>query len=64
MNSYAPRPIASPCIKICEMDTQSKLCTGCFRTIDEIAYWSTMGNLARDKVMREIEARRIAATPN
>jgi uncharacterized protein len=45
------------------MDAQSKLCTGCFRTIDEIAYWSTMGNLARDKVMREIEARRIAAMP-
>ena len=32
---------ASPCIKVCVLDTADR-CTGCGRTIDEIARWAQM----------------------
>jgi len=35
-----PRP-ASPCIKVCVLDSAAR-CTGCGRTIDEIARWAQM----------------------
>jgi uncharacterized protein len=34
------RPI-SPCIKVCVLDAAAR-CTGCGRTIDEIARWAQM----------------------
>jgi uncharacterized protein len=61
MNPYAPRPIPSPCIKVCEMKPDTKQCTGCYRTIEEIAYWATMGPTARETIMRELAVRRRAA---
>lgn len=30
---------ASPCIGVCMMDPNTKLCDGCFRTLDEIGAW-------------------------
>jgi uncharacterized protein len=30
----------SPCNKICVLNSTGTLCTGCFRTLDEIAKWS------------------------
>jgi len=32
--------VPSPCVGVCRMDTASGLCTGCFRTLDEITAWS------------------------
>jgi predicted Fe-S protein YdhL (DUF1289 family) len=32
--------VVSPCIAVCEMDADTGLCLGCFRTLDEIARWS------------------------
>ena len=29
--------VQSPCINICKMDAANGLCTGCWRTLDEIA---------------------------
>ncbi|HMS03712.1 MAG TPA: DUF1289 domain-containing protein [Gemmatimonadaceae bacterium] len=37
----ATTPTVSPCIKVCQLDTQGR-CYGCGRTRDEIARWSTM----------------------
>ena len=34
----------SPCIDICQMDSESGLCVGCGRTIEEIANWSSYTN--------------------
>jgi uncharacterized protein len=31
----------SPCIKVCVLDSGSR-CTGCLRTVGEIATWSAM----------------------
>jgi predicted Fe-S protein YdhL (DUF1289 family) len=48
----------SPCIKVCQMDPARGLCTGCRRTLDEIARWSAMSDAERETVMAELEKRK------
>ena len=43
--------VDSPCIKICVVHAETRLCTGCLRSIDEIAAWSQMSPDARSTVM-------------
>lgn len=33
---------ASPCVSICTVDKESKMCIGCFRTLKEIGAWRAM----------------------
>ena len=33
--------VPSPCISVCRMDAATGLCEGCFRSLDEIARWSS-----------------------
>jgi predicted Fe-S protein YdhL (DUF1289 family) len=49
--------IETPCVKICTMDARSGLCTGCGRTLDEIARWGTIGDAERALLMRELKGR-------
>lgn len=48
---------ASPCINICRMDPDSGLCSGCFRTLDEIANWSRLDATARLSVLDAVDIR-------
>jgi uncharacterized protein len=41
MPQDGPHP-ASPCTNDCTFDPESELCSGCFRTLDEIEAWWTM----------------------
>ena len=50
--------IDSPCIKICVIQPETRLCTGCLRTIDEISAWSRMTPDARMQVMAELPTRK------
>ena len=34
--------LPSPCVSVCQMDTQDGVCVGCFRTRAEIAAWRSM----------------------
>jgi len=43
--------VDSPCIKICVVHAETRLCAGCLRSIDEIAAWSQMSPDARSAVM-------------
>lgn len=54
--------IESPCIKICVIHPESRLCTGCLRSIDEIGAWSKMSPEARRTVMAELPTRAGAFT--
>ena len=45
----APRP-ASPCIGVCVIDEARGLCTGCVRTLDEIAGWGSADDAYRADV--------------
>jgi predicted Fe-S protein YdhL (DUF1289 family) len=39
-----PTIATSPCINVCRLDASSRYCQGCFRTIDEISFWSRASN--------------------
>jgi uncharacterized protein len=58
-----PRPIVTPCIKVCIVDGASSQCLGCLRTLREIAGWSTLSDDQRAAVMADLPHReaRIAA---
>ena len=55
--SAAPQPIQTPCIKVCVLDPASGFCTGCRRTLREIAAWGSMPPEMRDKIMIELPRR-------
>ena len=50
--------IESPCVKICVIQPESRLCTGCLRTIDEIGGWSRMPPDERRAIMEALPDRR------
>lgn len=49
--------IESPCIKICVIHPETRLCTGCLRSIDEIGIWSQLSDNARSAVMADLPDR-------
>jgi uncharacterized protein len=50
----------SPCISVCRMDPASGLCTGCYRTLDEIAQWGGASAAWKRTVWAQIRQRRNA----
>lgn len=52
------KEVESPCVKICVIHEESGLCTGCLRTLDEIAAWSRMSADERRSVMAQLPDRR------
>ena len=58
MNDAAVVP--SPCVNVCRMDAASGLCTGCWRTIDEIAAWSKLDDDGKRQVWQLIALRQAA----
>jgi predicted Fe-S protein YdhL (DUF1289 family) len=53
--------ISSPCIKICTLDPRSQLCTGCGRSLEEIARWGGLSEAQRLEIMRALPERMRAA---
>jgi len=49
--------IESPCVQICVVHPETRICTGCYRTIDEITDWSRMTPEARRDVMDDLPTR-------
>ena len=49
--------IQSPCIKLCVVHPEERICVGCYRTIDEISGWSRMTHEARATLMADLPAR-------
>ncbi|HXH03858.1 MAG TPA: DUF1289 domain-containing protein [Candidatus Competibacteraceae bacterium] len=47
----------SPCIGVCLMNSQTDLCDGCFRSLDEIAQWWHMSAEQKRQVLRAVEER-------
>lgn len=50
--------IRSPCVKICVIHPDARLCTGCLRSPDEIASWQCMTPEARERIMSELPSRK------
>lgn len=49
--------IESPCVKVCVLHPDAKICIGCYRTGDEIARWSRFSHEERRAIMAELSAR-------
>lgn len=54
---WARAEIESPCIRVCVVHPETRLCTGCLRSIDEIAAWSRMTPEGRAAVLAELPTR-------
>jgi predicted Fe-S protein YdhL (DUF1289 family) len=52
--------IASPCIGICQMSGDKTVCTGCHRSLHEIAGWSRLTDTEKIRVVAAARARRAA----
>lgn len=63
MNASGPRspdrgaPPLSPCIRVCELDRERRRCTGCRRTVDEIARWWGMSDAEKRAVLAQLPSR-------
>lgn len=51
----------SPCVNICTLDATGEICTGCWRTLDEIVAWSRLPLAERARIMAQLPARQTAA---
>lgn len=49
--------VESPCVRICVIHPEARLCTGCLRTVDEITRWSNMPPAERRAIMAELPDR-------
>lgn len=49
--------VASPCVKLCVVHPEARICVGCYRSIDEISNWSRMSSEERTAVMAALPAR-------
>ena len=49
--------LESPCIKVCVVHPEARICTGCLRSIDEISRWSKMSAEERRAIMAELPTR-------
>src|SRR5512132_1395113 len=50
--------IASPCIGVCTLDPQTKLCIGCLRSDTEIAAWRNAASDLRLRILERVRLRR------
>ena len=52
-----PRPITTPCVKVCAVDGASGYCLGCRRTLPEIAGWARLSDEERAAIMAALPHR-------
>jgi hypothetical protein len=48
------RPV-SPCVKLCRIETETGICEGCNRSLDEIARWSQMSEAEKEAIWARLE---------
>ena len=47
----------TPCVGICSLDSDTRVCVGCGRTVNEIAGWARMTRAERLAIMVELPQR-------
>ena len=55
-------PVASPCVKLCQLDRAGRVCLGCGRTLDEIAGWARMSDGDRRQVIARLAGRAVVGS--
>ncbi|MBB3711020.1 hypothetical protein FHS00_000573 [Limimaricola variabilis] len=54
--------VESPCVKLCTIHPETRLCLGCARSMDEIAAWGRMSAEERRAIMDDLPHRQAAPT--
>ncbi|WP_346828537.1 DUF1289 domain-containing protein [Pseudomonas abietaniphila] len=49
--------VPSPCISVCRLD-EGKVCTGCFRHVEDIREWRAATDERRREIVRQASERR------
>ncbi len=49
--------VESPCVKLCVVHPEERICVGCLRSIDEISGWSRYTPQERRAIMADLPAR-------
>jgi len=47
----------SPCKEICKLDRRASVCTGCGRTLGEIAEWGSATAIRQNEIVRRSSVR-------
>ena len=50
--------VPSPCINLCQLDSNGRFCRGCYRSLDEIAAWSRVSNDEKRVIVTSAARRR------
>lgn len=49
--------IESPCVRVCVVHPEARICTGCYRTPDEIARWPQLSPGERREIIEALPGR-------
>ena len=55
--SWKRDEVQSPCINICVVHPEARICTGCLRSIQEITEWSRMSVAEREALIKALPER-------
>ena len=47
----------SPCVKVCRVGFNN-ICTGCYRTVDEITRWPYLSNTDKQQILEQLDRRK------
>ena len=50
--------IASPCVSLCGIESDTGFCRGCLRTLDEIVQWQRASSAERQAILGRLAQRR------
>jgi hypothetical protein len=62
LDEAAESPADSPCTGVCVIDPMTQCCQGCFRTLGEIAAWSSSSVEQRREILHKLERRKTHAS--
>ena len=54
--------VASPCVSICVLNDED-ICTGCYRSADEIRRWGQLDNADKQRVLERANERERRVNP-
>ncbi len=57
-------PVKSPCVAVCQINRATGICTGCRRTLSEIANWLQLSDDERRVIMDDLPNRKSAGHEN
>ncbi len=54
---WARNEVDSPCVRVCLIHPEERLCVGCYRTMEEIGTWSHLTPAERRAIVADLPSR-------